>query len=253
MAASLYLDAGNSRLKWLLVEETGEVSRGVCEYGKPGLLYGTSLEARSLQSVVISTVKGEGLERQLTTEVKALYQLEPTFIRVQRELLGVKAAYRELSRLGVDRWLAMLAAHARDLSPVVVIDAGTAITADFLDGHGRHLGGLIVPGVQTMARALFANTGSVHVESLTLPQTWAPGCDTLACVEMGVAASLQGLVDQIRRWASGQYPQSRYILTGGDAGVLGQWLSAAEMAPDLVFEGMRLIEPLLPSVTPGGP
>ena len=69
---------------------------------------------------------------------------------------GVRIAYAEPSRLGVDRFLALLAAHARGPGPWLLVSAGSALTVDLLDVGGQHIGGVIAPSPEHMRAALAA-------------------------------------------------------------------------------------------------
>ncbi len=71
---------------------------------------------------------------------------------------GVTIRYSDPSRLGVDRWLAMLAAHAASTKACLVVDCGTALTIDKLTASGEHCGGYIIPGLALMRRSLEENT-----------------------------------------------------------------------------------------------
>src|SRR5690606_40574629 len=77
--------------------------------------------------------------------------------RVEARWRGLHCAYAQPERLGVDRWLALLAAHHdAPAAPALVISAGTALTVDRLDPAGRHRGGVIAPGLAAMREGLFA-------------------------------------------------------------------------------------------------
>src|SRR4029077_2103024 len=76
---------------------------------------------------------------------------------------GVRNGYAETWRLGADRWVAMLGAHARYPGRALwVVDVGTALTVDLLDEHGRHRGGLLVPGPALMVESLLRRTAGIR-------------------------------------------------------------------------------------------
>ncbi len=237
--ALLVLDAGNSRLKWMHSSASG-VLRGAipnAELSAQALL--KALEPGSLDELVVSSVRSDKFNAELQLMCEALWGVDAVFARVQRECLGVKAAYDDLAYLGVDRWLAMLAAYNRSKRACVVVDAGTAITVDFVDAAGMHLGGLIVPGLQAVLRGLWHGTDAVSPESLTIAQNWQPGCDTVSCVEQGVSASMRGLVEQVKHYSQRLSPVDFY-LTGGDSSVFEPWVEGAILAADLVMDGAML-------------
>ena len=77
-------------------------------------------------------------------------------VRTLPEAAGVRIAYAEPSRLGVDRFLALLGAHARGPGPWLLVSAGSALTVDLLDSSGQHRGGVIAPSPEHMRAALAA-------------------------------------------------------------------------------------------------
>lgn len=163
-------------------------------------------------------------------------------IRTQSEAMGVRVAYAEPARLGVDRYLALLAAHARGEGPWLLASVGSALTVDLLAADGTHLGGLIAPSPEHMRQALAARFpvlagagGQVH--------DWAT--DTDDAVASGALAAAAGLLERARRLAAervGSVPV--VLLTGGGADAVRACLPfAAEVVPELVVDGIaRLAE-----------
>ena len=239
----LLLDVGNSRWKWMLATD-GEA--GIAGVGEPLAFYEmeNAITAQwgsltQVQSMLVSSVAADAINQQITAWAHTALKLDPQFARVQKCHGGVTVGYGELKNLGVDRWLAMLAAWSKVGGECVVVDAGSAITVDYLDADGLHQGGLIVPGVSLMRSALFQNTAAVKIESLTLPPEWHPGCDTLPCVANGLSAMLKGFMSEVLTAASGD---AELLITGGDAEVVSAVSAApAGLHPHLVLEGlMRL-------------
>jgi type III pantothenate kinase len=156
--------------------------------------------------------------------------------RTVARLCDVRIAYAEPRRLGVDRFLALLAAHARAAQPWLVVGVGTALTVDLLAADGVHHGGRIAPSPTLMREALAARApqlpinGGAYVEFAddTL-DALASGCEgaALALVERSLAAAHARL---------GARPA--LLLHGGGAESLREQLSDAQLAPDLVLEGL---------------
>jgi type III pantothenate kinase len=161
-----------------------------------------------------------------------------TRVQVARTLpafAGLRIAYAEPSRLGVDRFLALLGAHARGAPASLVVGVGTALTIDLLD-RGTHLGGRIAPSPSLMRAALHARApvlpraGGAYVEFADdTDDALASGCEgaALALVER----SLQAAVARV-----GQPPV--LLLHGGGAAALLPQLPEAVDAPALVLEGL---------------
>ncbi len=230
----LLIDAGNTRYKWALAYN-GEIRQaGVAKSSVKEVR--DVLHPNSIDEILISSVVGAQVSEGLGSSCKELFGVAPYFAKVQKSFKGVTVAYQNVGNLGVDRWLALLAGKQKAGGGCVVIDAGTTITVDYLDDNGCHSGGLIVPGVSMMRGALFENTAAVKVESLTLPQKWSPGRDTMPCVSNGLSAMLKGFLEQVTGLATGP---TKILVTGGDADLVNSLIaSSAEVHDHLVLEGL---------------
>ena len=153
----------------------------------------------------------------------------------QSTCLGLVSSYADPERMGVDRWLAMLAAYARNEGALCVIDAGTAVTVDLVSAEGVHEGGYILPSADLMRRALSKETDRIQVDALEAPAI-APGSNTQACVTAGSWRAVLGAVES----TMAAYPEHRPLLTGGSASTLQGFGLTATVSPDLVMEGLRL-------------
>lgn len=134
--------------------------------------------------------------------------------------LDVQIAYADPQRLGVDRWLAMIAAKAAYPGDTVIADLGSALTVDVLRADGRHLGGIIVPGLQAMRHGLNLGT-ALGMSQVSLPDAPKLGVDTESGIAAGALLALAGAVDgavRIAREMHGLSPQ--LLITGGDANAL---------------------------------
>ena len=163
---------------------------------------------------------------------------------------GVRNGYVEPRQLGVDRWLAMLAAFTRYRAAVCVVDAGTALTVDAVAPDGHHLGGMIVPGPVLMRTALVRETGGIGraADLIGCPGAaegaghdfW--GRDTESCVRLGSVQATVCLVESCMKALARSTEQSGVlVLTGGDApALLGALAIPAEHRPLLVLEGLAL-------------
>jgi type III pantothenate kinase len=146
------LDAGNSRLKacyWTGDDNLGEVR--VVDYAQLES-WARSLNARD--SVFISSVAAPDREQQLAQLLPAHTQ----WVRTPAQGLGIRCAYADHRKWGVDRWLALAAAFAQHGGACGVISIGTAMTFDLCDARGQHRGGWIAPGPQALLEALGPRT-----------------------------------------------------------------------------------------------
>lgn len=162
--------------------------------------------------------------------------------RLGRDLAVPMAhALPEPVTVGTDRLLAALGAFSRCRSACVVIDAGTAVTVDFVDGTGVFQGGVIAPGLRMMLRALHDGTAQLpDVTPEAEPADLPFGRTTASAMQLGAMAAVRGLAHlQVDRYAEfyGAYP--RVIATGGDAPLLfGDDQIIEHVVPDLVLMGM---------------
>lgn len=255
----LELDQGNTRGKWRLiransvaVDEVEVVARGVFAPGPWWLeaaLPAAWMECAP-QRVRVANVAGRDVERAIAGRLQRDLGLVAEFAQVTAVCAGVRCAYAQVERLGVDRWLAVLAAYRRSPVPALVVDCGSAVTLDLLGCGGEHLGGYIVPGLGLMRRALFSDTDAVKVvENFAPAMSLAPGKNTQDAVNRGLPLMVLGAVDQALGFlqehgtATGA-AAPRLLLTGGDGALLAS-LSERPfvLLDDLVMEGLALANP----------
>src|SRR5690606_23115166 len=246
----IVVDAGNTRIKWASVAPGGALVAGGLAPHRDApeeavAQFAAALPA-STSSVWIANVAGPELGRRLVAAVRERVNVEPRFAKVAAEQLGVRCAYSEPARLGVDRWLGVLAAHHRARAPACVVGAGTAVTFDAVDAAGTHLGGLIFAGAHLAARALEQNTADIGPTAAAggPPAGRLPlGRSTEEAVGFGAMLALASAVDRAAghvRDALGAPPV--VYLTGGDAAAVAPWLTTAhELRSDLVLEGLALV------------
>lgn len=157
-------------------------------------------------------------------------------ITTQRQALGLDAGYAQPERLGVDRWLALLALHLGGEAPCVVASVGSALTCDALAPGGKHLGGLIAPTPEAMRDALFARAPQL---AGARGQVKSFATSTEDGIESGCTLAGVALIERSRMQLSEQLGQPvRLIISGGGAQALRPFLSPHEHRPDLVLEGM---------------
>jgi type III pantothenate kinase len=235
----LDIDAGNTRLKWLLRDGDNRiVQRGVVVYGE------WSQEPFAVSAIVkrvrLSSVVGDATEK-VRQYCQQRWGVEPEIARVVDGLGGVTCGYKEPSRLGVDRWLALLAARKEIVGRCLVVDAGSALTIDSLLENGIHGGGYIIPGLAMMGAALGQNTWGVRVDNAVEPGL-APGNDTASAVSNGCLTAMVGAIQLVAR----QEKATKVVITGGDAGILFERLQASAeivVKPDLIFDGLAIALP----------
>lgn len=236
------LDLGNSRLKaapWTPGEPPGPAQawpHGSCDFPDSlspwlaGLSGGDTCWLASVASA------------EVTAGVAGLLSARGCVVR--RALTraaggGVRIAYPEPSRLGIDRFLALLAAHARGPGPWLLVSAGSALTVDLLGQDGQHHGGVIAPSPEHMRAALAARFPALAYAGGEARAFATDTADALAGGSLGAAA---GLVERSLREATRRLGQAPTVLvSGGGASRLAEALECAWVpAPSLVIEGLAV-------------
>lgn len=241
----LLIDIGNTNLHWTL-DGPGTawfVASVRHSGGIPPDLIAAWERLPPPERILVSHVAGPRLAESLTRVALALWRVEPEFVRVRQGYGGIQVAYPQPERLGVDRWLALIAAHRLRREATLILDAGTAATFDLLLADGRHLGGLILPGLELMQSSLFAKTQIPPASELSAPGPAYWGTDTQSAIALGgiqaLAATAERLYDRLAA-ESGRTPW--FVLTGGDAGRLLPYLERpCEPIPDLVLQGLAAL------------
>lgn len=234
----LEFDAGNTRIKWrqLSVESGLVLDEGVFA-DLDAMLASPLADTRPLQ-VRMCSVRSAELTERLRQWSAVVLGREAELAVVTRSCGGVSNQYDDMSRMGADRWLGMIAAYNRIQGACVVVDAGTALTIDVVSASGLHEGGYILPGRRMMTSSLEANTAIRlrHIDSDSLDL----GNDTDAAVLHGALASQVALVEWVLGRLSLDNRTPRIILTGGDADALlaGMATPGAEIIPSLVLDGL---------------
>ncbi len=193
------------------------------------------------QRVLVSNVAGPGIAGQLAEFVHARWNIEAEFVRPVRERCGLRTRYREPARLGVDRWLAALAAWHERAGAVCVIDIGTALTADIVTADGEHLGGLIAPGPELMRTSLTQGTAELECEAIATVAGFAD--NTTDAISLGCTLAVAGLLRQVRERLATQdgCADAAWYLTGGGAAPLLPLIDwPCEQVPDLVLRGLAV-------------
>ena len=235
----LLVDAGSTNIKWCWWDEGLLVPGGSdAHHGAPQSVV-EGIASHAVSRVLVASVLREPLRAALAEGLAARYRVVPEFASSGAECCGVMSGYTDPSQLGVDRWLALIAAHRRGSGGRVVVDCGTAVTIDVVDAAGRHLGGQILPGPGVMYHGLSQATR-------LSPDRSAParllGHDTAQCVASGVYHAVAAAVERATEVLSrDNVDVARVIMTGGDAALVAAFVrEPLEIRPYLVIEGLAL-------------
>jgi len=271
----LELDAGNSRLKWRLCNPTlqfAPVASGVVVDASTTLP--AAERARAALETLLEQIAQTGKHTPTQVHVSSVrdgefrvlcrqaflaqHSVEPVFAKAKAASQGLHSGYLNPEKLGVDRWLAMLAAFHDAKGACCVLDCGTTITLDVVGGDGRHLGGYIVPGLHLQrdalaqrSLALLAGAQNAFISPEKGEDALLPGRNTSAAIGHGVLAMVVGFVNfQHRKMlrllngpeqAGEEGAGPRWYLCGGDADLLANYIEWEHtLAPNLVLDGLRL-------------
>jgi len=192
------------------------------------------------EKIHISSVASKNINENCRRFLVSTMAVEPNFVEVSKTYKGLTTLYR-VDNLGVDRWLACLAAWFVKAENLVVVDAGTAITVDFIDKNGTHRGGLISPGPSAMMSALEKNTALLsatagHLEKFVVPR------NTEDAIIGGIEYSIKGFLQQIKFNSSGIFEsEPLWVLTGGAAKRLSPGINWPHIKrQNLVLEGLKI-------------
>jgi type III pantothenate kinase len=232
----LLLDAGNTRLKWAVVEDGVWQAHGSADYADLSAL---SQALTTTTECYIASVTRSQHENQVSA-LLAPFSIVPKWLKAEARFSDVSNNYSDPQQLGVDRWMSLIAARQRTHAPALVVSAGTAMTVDALSADGEFLGGLIVPGFAMMQQALQQGTSQVS----EVAGVWqAFPRNTADAVQSGVVAAMCGAIRlQQARLAALAECAPNCFLTGGEAGKLLPHLGMpAEYVPALVLEGIDCV------------
>jgi type III pantothenate kinase len=233
MNAHLVADVGNSRIKW-----------GLCALlGRPEVVCTVSLgdDAAEWDAQLAKWAKVFGLDARGGSLAWAVAGVHPErcgrlrdwvvsrrdrAVMIDRyEMLPLTVGVDEPGRVGLDRLLNAVAAR-NELppgAPAVLVDAGSAVTVDWLDEEHVFRGGAIFPGVRLMAKALHDRTALLPEVQVGPAPPPLPGRSTVPAIQAGVFGAVIGGVERIARRLASASREPHVFLTGGDA----EWIVQA--------------------------
>jgi len=246
----LAVDVGNTRLKWALYAAPAPGAEMVAHGAVfleaiDQLAEGQWRDLPPPESMLGSIVAGEGIRRR-TEEQLEVWDVEPRWVVSGASACGVTNGYDHPTRLGVDRWVALIGARHRILArgaprPILVVMVGTAVTVDALDTEGNFLGGLILPGFGLMLRALEMGTAGLKAptgEAVEFPT------NTSDALMSGGADAIAGAVERMHRKLLKRCGQEPALIMSGGAAVKLQSISDLpfETVETLIFDGLLQLQ-----------
>ena len=242
----LLIDIGNTAIKWA-IESDGKLqpmnrfSYTADKIQKQLQSNFSQIDFYKITKILVSNVAGSKIKVTITDWAKETIQLSPQFAQVTNRANGLVNAYTHPELLGIDRWLALIAASHSYKAPFCVIDCGTAVTIDGVDQNKHFIGGAILPGLALQRQSLNQSTNAIdQVFTEKIENVFAK--NTKQGVLAGTTFAITALIENMSAKLRIQTEKSvTCILTGGDAEVIEKYLSlTAELEPNLVLQGLHL-------------
>ena len=204
-----------------------------------------SIETEQITGVVMSSVVPP--LTQAVDEMVSL-RLGRQALRVDATNAGLPIRYENPAEVGADRLVNAVAArelYGGSTRPLVVVDFGTATTFDAISGTGEYLGGVICPGVEISAEALFLRAARLPKVDVLKPAELI-GRTTVGSMQSGLfygyVAMVEGIVGRVRDQLAVDGPAAVCVATGGLASTLTSETSVIDhVNPDLTLTGLRLV------------
>jgi type III pantothenate kinase len=235
----LAIDAGNSRVKWGWHDGkswSGLATVSLIEFAAANHdINPFAATHADPERIVISNVAGEGTH-QLLVNWTSIFEADTFWLKGEAERCGVKSRYERPEQLGADRWAALVATRALHPGACLVVNAGTATTADLLSAEGEFLGGLILPGVDLMRFVLHEHTGRLPLQEGRFVRTPR---NTVDAIESGCRHAQAGAVERMYRLAG---EGAKCLVSGGAGPALIEHLDIpCQYVENLVLEGLARI------------
>ncbi len=277
---NLLVDIGNTRLKWAVLQDDNLIPGRTLinqHITRHELIETWNMPMTPERLAIACVTRAPLLELVQSVAIALWPAIEIVHVKSQAHSFGVYNAYQQPEKLGVDRWLALVAVRNHYQLPACIVDCGTAITVDLMDADGKHQGGLISPGLTLMKKSLAAGTEALHYHETHYD--FGPADCTEAAIYSGTLAAAVGLIEYVVNMQSTAigsdrnyrpplppeevYPERsrrgrgegfqniagydcpkdmKLILTGGDAEIIAKQLAIQPIVdPDLVLRGLAVV------------
>jgi len=246
----LLVDIGNTRVKWArLVDGQMGKQRAAASAGWGARQYARRVIGRGWAGregrIVVSSVAGRKTHQLLVAAARQAGAPAPEFVASERTAAGVTTEYLEPWRLGVDRFVGAIGAHhLASGQPVCVVNVGTAMTIDLVDGSGLHRGGAIVPGPALMVDSLLTQTNGIRRRANGGPSgiTSLFARTTRTAIGQGALYAAAAVIDRAIEEARGQLgARPLVLLTGGGSAAIKPLIRTTAVGlPELVLHGLAV-------------
>jgi type III pantothenate kinase len=204
------------------------------------LLNQEGVQASEISGACISSVVPQ-FNQALQEVSREAFGIEPTLVEPGTKT-GLKLHNENPKEVGADRIVNAVAAREQHTGPLIVIDFGTATTFDYITENSEYKGGIIVPGIQLSADALFEHCAKLPKVELLIPET-VVGRNTVSCIRSGLTYGYADLVDGLVRRISEEMGTDPFVIaTGGLATIIAEIASSIDQVDDLLtLKGLKFI------------
>ena len=246
----LAVDVGNTRLKWALYPSAAVDAQPIASGAEfleniDKLADGEWANLPAPERMLGCCVAGDAVKRRVEEQMEELWIVPAHWVVASAAEAGVINGYDHPTRLGADRWVAMIGARHRMLAqgperPMVVVMVGTAVTVEAVDAYGRFLGGFILPGHGIMLRALESGTAGLHVPTGEVREFPTNTSDALTSGgTFAISGAIERMVQHVRH-RCGSEPVC--YMTGGAGWKMSPHMSVQfELLDSLIFDGLLVI------------
>lgn len=246
----LAVDIGNTRLKWAVYPQATVDAQPLASGAEfleniDKLADGEWARLAAPERMLGCCVAGDAVKRRVEEQMEELWVVPAHWVVSSAAEAGVINGYDHPTRLGADRWVAMIGARHRMLAegparPMVVVMVGTAVTVEAIDAHGRFLGGFILPGHGIMLRALESGTAGLHVPTGEVREFPTNTSDALTSGgTFAISGAIERMVQHVRH-RCGAEPAC--YMTGGAGWKMAPHMSVqSELVESLIFDGLLVI------------
>jgi type III pantothenate kinase len=246
----LDIDVGNTRLKWRLSDGLVVLVAGSEAGHLQEMLVNLLLKIHDIKvtRVRLAHVLGLDREKEIVSFFFKKINIIPESVKSKDFCGAVVNKYQQPEQLGVDRWLAAVAAFNYAKGECCIIGCGTAITIDFVSDEGVYIGGYIAPGVRLLARALSENTKLLpYVETDTFEKL-SYGKSTAEAIQYGTLMMAISFIERsIQTFVTRKNKVIPVYFSGGDAEMLVEHLilpaTQINITPNLVLDGLPIALP----------
>ncbi len=243
----LAIDVGNTRLKWALYEQP-RPGLAPLAHGAEFLENIDKLSDGPWRQMPVPTrmlgcaVAADAIKLRVAEQMEELWDVTPRWVHATTAEAGLVNGYDHPTRLGADRWVAMIGAWHRMLAegparPIVVVMVGTAVTVEAINADGRFLGGFILPGHGIMLRALESGTAGLHVPTGDVCEFPTNTSDALTSGgTYAIAGAVERMVQHVRKHCGAE---PACYMTGGAGWKMAPSMSVDfELVDSLIFDGL---------------